>query len=125
MKTFTFLGAIFCALGLIAGALSAHTLKNYLIEMDGLNLFNLATDYMFYHGIALILLGFAKDRFRNMPFHHAGWLFVAGTFLFQGNLYLRSLTGLGIFSMLTPIGGICLLIGWLLFAVHALRIRPS
>ena len=65
MKTFTFLGAIFCALGLIAGALSAHTLKNYLIEMDGLNLFNLATDYMFYHGIALILLGFAKDRFRN------------------------------------------------------------
>ena len=125
MKTFTFLGAIFCFTGVLAGALSAHPLKNYLVKMDGLYLFTLATDYMFYHGIALILLGVAQDRFRTLPFHHAGWLLVAGTFLFQGNLYLRSLTGEGVFSMFTPIGGICLLIGWLLFALHVLRIRTS
>jgi uncharacterized membrane protein YgdD (TMEM256/DUF423 family) len=125
MKMFIFWGALFCFLGVLAGAVGAHALKDYLIKMEGLNRYLLATDYMLYHGIALILVAFALDRFPELPFQHAGWLFVAGTILFQGNLYLLSLTSLRIFSALTPIGGICLLIAWLLFAVYALRIRKS
>ena len=125
MKLFIGLGAIFCFVGVLAGAVGAHVLKDYLIKMEGLNRYLLATDYMLYHGIALILVGFASDRFPVIPFRRAGWLFVAGTFLFQGNLYLLSLTGIRVFSALTPIGGICLLIAWLLFAVYALRIRKS
>jgi uncharacterized membrane protein YgdD (TMEM256/DUF423 family) len=125
MKMFIFLGAIFCFVGVLAGAVGAHALKDYLIKMEGLNRYLLATDYMFYHGIALILVGFALDRFPDIPFQRAGWLFVAGTILFQGNLYLLSLTGIRVFSALTPIGGICLLIAWLLFAVDTLRIRKS
>jgi uncharacterized membrane protein YgdD (TMEM256/DUF423 family) len=125
MKMFIFWGAVFCFLGVLAGAVGAHALKDYLIKMEGLNRYLLATDYMFYHGIALILVGFALDRFPVIPFHRAGWLFVAGTFLFQGNLYLLSLSSIRVFSALTPIGGICLLIAWLLFAVYTLRIRKS
>jgi uncharacterized membrane protein YgdD (TMEM256/DUF423 family) len=125
VKIFIFLGAIFCFSGVLAGAVGSHALKDYLIRMEGLNRYLLATDYMFYHGIALILIAFALDRFPDIPFHRAGWLFVAGTFLFQGNLYLLSLTSIRIFSALTPIGGSCLLIAWLLFAVYTLRIRKS
>jgi len=125
MKIFIFLGAIFCFTGVLAGAVGAHALKVYLIKMEGLNRYLLATDYMLYHGIALILVAFALDRFPDIPFHRAGWLFVAGTFLFQGNLYLLSLTGIRFFSALTPIGGICLLSAWLLLAVYTLRIRKS
>lgn len=125
MKIFIFLGAIFCFTGVLAGAVGAHALKDYLIKMEGLNRYLLATDYMLYHGIALILVAFALERFPDIPFHRAGWLFVAGTFLFQGNLYLLSLTGIRFFSALTPIGGICLLTAWLLLAVYTLRIRKS
>ena len=125
MKIYIFLGAVFCFVGVLAGAVGAHALKDYLIKMEGLNRYLLATDYMFYHGIALILVGYALDRFPDIPFHHAGWLFVAGTFLFQGNLYFLSLTGFRVFSALTPIGGICLLIAWIVFAVYILRIRKS
>ena len=125
MKLFIFMGAVFCFLGVLAGAVGAHALKDYLIKMEGLNRYLLATDYMLYHGIALILVAFALNRFPDIPFHRAGWLFVAGTFLFQGNLYLRSLTSIRFFSVLTPVGGICLLIAWLMFAVYALRIRRS
>jgi uncharacterized membrane protein YgdD (TMEM256/DUF423 family) len=125
MRIFIFLGAIFCFAGVLAGAVGAHALKDYLIKMEGLNRYLLATDYMFYHGIALILVGFALDRFPDIPFQLAGWLFVAGTVLFQGNLYLLSLTNIRFFSALTPIGGICLLIAWLLFGVLTLRIRKS
>ena len=93
MKLFNFMGAIFCFSGVLAGAVGTHALKDYLIKMEGLNRYLLATDYMLYHHIALILVAFALDRFPDIPFHGAGWLFVAGTFLFQGNLYLFSLTG--------------------------------
>lgn len=123
MKLFIFLGAVFCFTGVLAGALGSHALKDYLIEMDSLSRYLLATDYMFYHGIALILVAYAGDRFSNIPFYQAGWLFVAGTFLFQGNLYLGSLTDIRVLAALTPVGGLCLLAGWLLFAIQAVRIR--
>jgi len=48
MKMFIFLGAVFCFSGVLAGAVGAHTLKDYLIKMEGLNRYLLATDYMFY-----------------------------------------------------------------------------
>ena len=123
MKLFLSMGAVFCFSGVLAGALGAHALKDHLIEMQSLNQYLLATDYMFYHGIALILVAYAGERFPKLPFYQAGWLFVAGTLLFQGNLYLGSLAGIRVLSALTPVGGLCLLAGWLLFAIHAVRIR--
>jgi uncharacterized membrane protein YgdD (TMEM256/DUF423 family) len=125
MRTFGALGAFFCFLAVLAGALGAHALKAHLGHFDGLTNFNLATRYMFYHGLALILLGLAKDRYEYISFRQAGWLFVAGTILFQGNLYLTSLTGVRLLSFLTPVGGLCLLAGWLLFAYSVWRIGAN
>ena len=112
MKLFGTIGAFCCFLAVVAGALGAHSLKAHLSGSGGLSNFDLATGYMFYHGLVLILLGL-------------GWLFVVGTVLFQGNLYLISLTGLRFFSILTPAGGLCLMAGWLLFAYCALRIKTN
>ena len=125
MKLFGTIGAFCCFLAVVAGALGAHSLKAHLSGSGGLSNFDLATGYMFYHGLALILLGLACDRHPNIPFRLAGWLFVVGTVLFQGNLYLISLTGLRFFSILTPAGGLCLMAGWLLFAYCALRIKTN
>jgi uncharacterized membrane protein YgdD (TMEM256/DUF423 family) len=125
MKMFILGGAVFCFLGVLSGALGAHALKDYLIKSNGLTNYSLATDYMFYHGMALFCVAFAQDRYPKIPFNLAGWLFIAGTLLFQGNLYLMSLTGMRMLQMLTPIGGLCLMAGWLLFALQALRIPKS
>jgi uncharacterized membrane protein YgdD (TMEM256/DUF423 family) len=125
MKIFGTIGAFCCFLAVLAGALGSHALKTHLGNLDGLSNFDLATSYMFYHGLALILLGLAKDRHATIPFQFAGWLMVVGTILFQGNLYLISLTNVRLFSILTPAGGLCLLAGWLLFAYYALRIKTS
>ncbi len=125
MKLFLFLGALSCFLGVLAGALGAHGLKEYLIQSNGLNNFNLATDYMFYHGMGLLFVAYARNRYPALPFHYAGWLFVAGTLLFQGNLFLMTLTGNRMMAMLTPVGGVCLMAGWILFAFQALRISKS
>jgi uncharacterized membrane protein YgdD (TMEM256/DUF423 family) len=125
MKLFGTIGAVCCFLAVLAGALGAHALKAHLTHLGSLSNFDLATSYMFYHGLALILLGIAKDRYPNIPFQLSGWLFVAGTVLFQGNLYLISLTNVRFFSILTPVGGLCLMAGWLLFAYYALRIKTK
>lgn len=125
MKLFFCSGAVFCFLGVLSGALGAHALKEYLNQTNGLANFILATDYMFYHGMGLIFVAFAQDRYPHIPFRYAGWLFFAGTLIFQGNLYLMSLTGIRVMAMLTPIGGICLMAGWLLLALQALRIAKS
>jgi len=125
MRVFGTIGALCCFLAVVAGALGAHALKGHLTAAGGLSNFDLATGYMFYHGLALILLGLACDRHPNIPFRICGWLFVAGTVLFQGNLYLISLTGSHVFSILTPVGGLSLMAGWLLFGYGALRIKTK
>ena len=116
------LGAVFCFIGVMAGAIGSHVLKDVLLREGGTRLFNLATDYMFYHGLALMSVGLLKDRFPNLPFQYALWLFVAGSLFFQGNLYLISLTGLRTFQMLTPVGGICLMMGWGALIIFSVRI---
>ena len=122
MKHFVFLGAVFCFLGVLGGALGAHVLREYLIESKGLANFELATDYMFYHGMGLIFVGVFQGRYPDLAFYLAGWLFIAGTILFQGNLYLKSVFNFRMIGMLTPVGGICLMAGWLVFAAQALKI---
>ena len=123
LKVFGTIGAVCCFLAVLAGALGSHALKAHLSNLGSQPNFDLATGYMFYHGLALILLGFAKDRYANITFQISGWLFVLGTILFQGNLFLISLTNVRLFSVLTPVGGLCLMAGWLLFAYDALRIK--
>ena len=120
MRIFFFLGAFFCFLGVVAGALGSHAARELLSRTGTGSNFELATHYMFIHGIALLIVGQLSRRYANLRFHWAGWLFVAGTVLFQGNLYLISLTGIRTFQMLTPIGGLCLMLAWLVMAVMAL-----
>ncbi len=121
MRTFVFTGALFCLLGVTADALGAHALKGLLEHTGGSANFLLATDYMFYHGLGLIAAGIVKGRGCPAPIDLAGWLFVAGSAMFQGNLYLIALADLRTFQFLTPVGGICLMAGWLALAAAAIR----
>jgi uncharacterized membrane protein YgdD (TMEM256/DUF423 family) len=122
MKLYISLGALFCLSAVLAGALSAHALTDTLVRMGGSTNFDLATRYMFYHGLALITVGLLKHGYPAMPFQYAGWFFVAGSILFQGNLYLLALTGIRRFQMLAPAGGLCLMLGWGVIALLALKI---
>ena len=121
MKKFLCLGALSCFLGLFAGALGSHALKDLITRMYGTANFSTATDYMFYHGLALIFVALLADRYPRPAFKYVGWLFVAGSILFQGNLFMISLTGASPLSFLAPVGGICLMAAWLLLAAEAFR----
>ncbi|HEV7394117.1 MAG TPA: DUF423 domain-containing protein [Burkholderiales bacterium] len=49
------------------------------------------------------------------------WLFISGTPLFSGSLYMLSLSGLRWLGAITPLGGVALLAGWLCLAAAAIK----
>jgi len=122
LKFLLFIGALFCFLAVVAGALGSHALRETLVRLDGAGNFELATRYLFFHGLGIIAAAILQFLHSPVPFQYAGWLMVVGSVLFQGNLYLISLAEIRTFQFLTPVGGLCLMAAWLLLAALALRI---
>ncbi len=125
MRVFVSVGAFFCFLGVVAGALGSHALRGLLEQSGGTGNYLLATDYMFYHGLGLIAAGVLKDRGCPAPVDLAGWLFIAGSILFQGNLYLIAVAEVRTIQSMTPVGGLCLMAGWLALAIAAVRPKTN
>ncbi|HUG44694.1 MAG TPA: DUF423 domain-containing protein, partial [Acidobacteriota bacterium] len=84
---------------------------------EQLEVFEIAVRYQIYHALGLILLGILSLQIPSGWLAWAGGAFVAGIVLFSGSLYILSLTEARWLGMVTPIGGLCLLAGWALFAV--------
>ena len=123
MRVFVAVGAVFCLIGVISGALGAHAWKALLSDPHSLDNFNLAKDYMFYHGLGLIALGALAAQRPHKGLAFAGALFIFGSLLFQGSLYAASLSGMKSLTAVAPLGGLALMLGWLSFAAVALRMR--
>ncbi|MEK7341644.1 MAG: DUF423 domain-containing protein, partial [Candidatus Binatota bacterium] len=80
------------------------------------NIFEVGVRYHMYHALALLAVAWASSRWPGGSVTAAGWLFLAGTIIFSGSLYLLSLTGLRWLGAITPVGGLAFLLGWLLLA---------
>jgi uncharacterized membrane protein YgdD (TMEM256/DUF423 family) len=55
----------------------------------------------------------------------SGWLFIIGTLFFSGSLYFLALGGPKILGPITPLGGLCFLIGWLCLILHFVLLIPN
>ena len=118
LKTAAILGAISVA----AGAFGAHALKQVLNEKY-LATFETAVRYQFYHVFALIAVGILFRDFPNSYLLWSGRLFCFGILIFSGSLYLMTMLeavgqhGFKWLGATTPIGGLCLIAGWVLLAI--------
>lgn len=114
-RLFFLLGSLSAFLAVALGAFAAHGLKGKL-PPDMFNIFEVGVRYHMYHALALLAVAWACTRWPGMPANAAGWLFVSGTVIFSGTLYLLALGGPRWLGMITPIGGLAFLAGWLLLA---------
>lgn len=114
-RSFALLGSLFGFLAVAAGAFGAHALRSRL-SPDALAIFETAARYQMYHALGLLGAAWVASRWPGEAAHAAGWLFVAGTLVFSGSLYLLALTGVRWLGAVTPIGGLALLAGWLALA---------
>ncbi|MGJ3242118.1 MAG: DUF423 domain-containing protein [Opitutales bacterium] len=102
------------ATGVVAGALGAHALADRLAEAGRLGVWETAVLYQLVHAVALLALGGWAGRLRAGRAIAVFWL--GGTILFSGSLYGLSLGGPGWLGPVTPVGGLLLILGWLLLA---------
>ena len=119
-RLFFALGALSALVAVAAGAFGAHALRNRLVpDMQGV--FEVGARYHMYHALALLAAAWAVGRWPGGPAVAAGWLFVAGTLIFSGSLYLLALTGQRWLGAITPLGGLAFILGWAALAWAALR----
>ncbi len=106
---------------IVLGALGAHWLK---LRIDNLQLESFKTGvlYQIFHAILLFVLAFQAEKLAGGLYNSAVFLLIVGVFFFSGSIYLLSTKDLfGIanyrwLGIITPIGGIMLIIGWFLLA---------
>ena len=115
MKILLVLGALNSALAVILGAFGAHGLKSRVDE-SMLAVWSTASEYHFYHALAMLLCGLLARAFGASGMVTAGWVLFAGTLVFSGSLYVLVLSGQKWIGAITPLGGTALIIGWLMLA---------
>lgn len=119
------------AIAVSLGALGAHFLRSKLetglITADQLNGFDTAVKYQMYHVLGMLLLVILNKLFPNKFFGWAYALFFWGIILFSGSLYFlctRNLLGadwLKFLGPVTPLGGVCFVLGWLCICFAVLK----
>jgi uncharacterized membrane protein YgdD (TMEM256/DUF423 family) len=121
-RVFFVLGAVSGGLAVGLGAFAAHGLRSR-VTADALAVFETGARYHMYHALALLAVAWAVTRWPGPWVTSAGWLFVAGTVLFSGSLYLLALTGVRALGAITPFGGLAFILGWLALACAAWSAR--
>ena len=110
---FLVIGAISGCLVVILGAFGAHGLKDILDEY-GKSIYEKAVLYHMLHTMAILVLGLIEKIQPEMQLSLAGWAFLIGIILFSGSLYILAVTGFKWMGMITPIGGVMFIIGWVM-----------
>lgn len=99
------------------GAFGAHALRDTL-NAQSIELWHTAVQYHFYHALALglaVLLGGSARR--------AMLAFAIGIVLFSGSLYVLALGAPRLVGVITPLGGVSFIVGWILLGVSILKRR--
>ena len=115
-------GAVNAFAAIACGAFGAHALKRRLDE-GRLAVFETGARYHMYHALALVAVAWLGARTGDLAYP-AGVMFLAGIVLFSGSLYALALTGVKKLGAITPLGGLCFLLGWADFAWVALSAGP-
>ncbi len=114
-------GAINAMLAVVLSAFGAHALQGVL-SARAMTVFQTAGDYQFYHSLALVFVALLQTSYPNSrKLKWAAIFFALGLLLFSGSLYLLSLSGIRWLGMITPLGGVSFIAGWLMLAIFAAR----
>jgi uncharacterized membrane protein YgdD (TMEM256/DUF423 family) len=119
------LGAIWGGLAVAAGAFGAHAMKGQF-PPELLQTFDLGARYQMYHALALISIGLLGTRINTIMLDLSGGAIFLGSLIFSGSLYALVLTNQKWWGMVTPVGGISMILGWFMLAYVAYSLRiPS
>src|SRR6202022_3656493 len=114
------IAALLIALATALGAFGAHALKAHLSQ-DKLQVYETAVRYHFIHALGLLAIGVLLRSLDGELLRWSATLVLVGIILFSGSLYWLTFGAPRIVGVVTPIGGLALIAGWIVFAVTILR----
>ena len=117
-----FLFAAFAgALGVVLGAFGAHALRGSIVP-SLIETFQTAVQYQLIHALALLLVSLTMGWLgQSLSLEISAYAFMAGIILFSGSLYGLVLTEMKWLGPVTPLGGLCLIVGWLALLIGGFR----
>jgi uncharacterized membrane protein YgdD (TMEM256/DUF423 family) len=119
-------GSFFGATGVALGALGAHALKP-ILSVSSLNSFETGVRYQLIHALLLLFIG-VQDKFNTK---HLGNLIIIGVILFSFSIYLLSLREafnieeIALIGPITPIGGLLLILSWIIIFYKAIKLSSK
>ncbi|ABS64108.1 protein of unknown function DUF423 [Parvibaculum lavamentivorans DS-1] len=120
MRMWLTIGALSGLISVALGAFAAHGLQNRVGPTE-LAAFETGARYQMYHALALIAVAWASTQagggFSSLSVSIAGWAFLIGSVLFSGSLYYLGITGSRSLVLVTPVGGVAFLAGWVALAL--------
>tara|TARA_Y100000590_G_scaffold469235_1_gene655707 strand:- start:1499 stop:1885 length:387 start_codon:yes stop_codon:yes gene_type:complete len=107
------IGALVLFISTLLGAYGNHSL-NGSVDAQSWNAYQIAVEYQFYYGLGITIVGIVAKFYPESKLVLAsGWLLFLGVVVFSGSIYLTSFTGLKGINLLAPVGGLCMMAGWL------------
>lgn len=124
-RTFILIAAVSGFLSVVVGAFAAHGLKKVLTP-EMIEVVKTGVQYQMYHALALLIVALLLIHKPSTPGLKAGgWAFILGSLMFSGSLYALALGAPHWLGPITPLGGLCFLMGWVLLAVAAWRLKSE
>lgn len=115
-------GCILMGFAVALGAFGAHGLKAHT-DAYGLATWETAVRYQAWHALGLIAIAATSRFFSTKTLNAAFICMLIGTLIFSGTLYILVLSGLKWLGAITPIGGVLMIVAWLVLAVSSKQ-RP-
>ena len=120
MKGYIVTASLFAALAILFGAFGSHALKERL-SAQSLEVYDIATRYLMFHALGIFLIALLGFQLPKELFEIPVTIMIVGTFIFSGSLYLIAILDFKKLGMVTPIGGLLLIVSWLLLAYNTYK----
>lgn len=124
-RIFFIIAATSGCLSVAMGAFAAHGLKR-ILSPEMVDVVKTAAQYQMYHALALLIVAaILMHRPAITGLKASGWAFILGSLMFSGSLYALAMGGPRWLGPVTPLGGLCFLVGWVLLAVAGWRMKSG
>ena len=120
MKGYIIIASLFAALAILFGAFGSHALKERL-SAQSLEVYDIATRYLMFHALGIFLIALLGFQLPKESLEMPVIMMIVGTSIFSGSLYLIAMLDFKKLGMVTPIGGLLLIVSWMLLAYNTYK----
>lgn len=124
MRGWLIIAALLGVTGVAAGAMGAHALGAW-VSPERVRIWETGAQYHLVHAVVLLLLSLLSEARLGRWLGWARAAFLTGVILFSFSLYALVLLDQPVFARVTPVGGLSLMVGWMLLGISAWHSRDT